>query len=324
MLEPLGFSSVEEHLYQLLVTHGPLSLDGVIAAGDVKPDASQQALEMLLSKGLIRQLAGPEHEFVAAPPEHAVEVLIAEQMSALHGVRAGVAELVSRSRRVAGDLDATELIEVVAGEGAIRQMFLQMLRGARTEFVGFDRPPYAVDPAESLTGALPRVSRSGVTTRTVYDRMLLDDPMHVRRIIQDVEAGEQVRVATVPLKLIIVDRERAMLPLVHADAQTPEAAVIVRKSVMLDSLIALFETVWENSVECRISSEAGLTLGGTSETDLRTIAHLLALGMSDVAIGRHLEISVRTVRRRIKDLMDELRVDSRLLLGVRLAQRGWV
>lgn len=98
----------------------------------------------------------------------------------------------------------------------------------------------------------------------------------------------------------------------------------MRNSVVLDSLIALFESVWENAVECRISREAGLTLGGTSETDLRTIAHLLALGMSDVAISRHLEISVRTVRRRIKDLMDELRVDSRLLLGVRLAQRGWV
>ncbi len=46
--------------------------------------------------------------------------------------------------------------------------------------------------------------------------------------------------------------------------------------------------------------------------------------MSDTAIARHLGVSQRTVRRRIKELMDELRFDSRFLAAVRAGDRGWL
>lgn len=129
--------------------------------------------------------------------------------------------------------------------------------------------------------------------------------------------------ARVPLKLAIIDREWAMLPLLHAAGQTPEATVIVRRSVLLDSMLALFESVWQQGMEVKpVGGE--LLLAGTAEDDLRQIARLLATGMTDIAIGHHLGISQRTVRRRIKDLMDELRVDSRFAAGVRAAERGWL
>ena len=47
-------------------------------------------------------------------------------------------------------------------------------------------------------------------------------------------------------------------------------------------------------------------------------------GMTDTAIAYHLGVSDRTVRRRIKDLMAELRVDSRFAAGVKAAERGWI
>ena len=45
---------------------------------------------------------------------------------------------------------------------------------------------------------------------------------------------------------------------------------------------------------------------------------------TDTAIARHLAISERTLRRRLKDLMDELGVDSRFVAGVRAVERGWL
>jgi DNA-binding NarL/FixJ family response regulator len=143
-------------------------------------------------------------------------------------------------------------------------------------------------------------------------------------MLEGVEAGEEARIARVPLKLAVIDGEWAMLPLLHAQGRIPEAVVIVRRSVLLDSLIALFESVWEHAVEVQPMSNGELFASGTPAGELRQLAHLLAAGMTDSAIARQLGLSERTVRRRVKDLMDELGVDSRFPAGVRAVQRGWL
>ncbi len=324
MLEALGFSPIEEHIYELLVSRGRMSLAEVIAAGNAKPSEQRQALDQLESKGLVRRLAGPEVEFVVAPPEHAIEVLISAQMSALQAVRATSAELAARVRKVTQEVDPSQLIEIVTGEGSIRQLFLQVIKSAREEIAVFDCPPYATEVNEAMDVQEDRLRTSGVQFRTVFDRSLLEDPAHVRRIIQGVEAGEQGRVAPVPLKLAIIDREWGMLPLLHAGGETPEAVLIVRRSVLLDSMLALFESVWQHAVDVKPQTGDELELTGTPEGELRQLAQLMAANMTDIAIARHLGVSERTVRRRIKDLMDELRVDSRFVAGVRAVERGWL
>lgn len=324
MLEELGFSPVEEHVYDLLVSRGRMSLADVVATGDAEPQRQREALDKLVAKGLVRQLTGPDQEYVVAPPEYAIDALIAERMGALQAVRESAAELAARVRRVTQEVDPTELIEIVSGEGSVRQLFLQVIKSAREEIAVFDCPPYASEVNEAMSQQAERLRTDGLRLRTVFDRSLLDDPTHVRRIIQGVESGEQARVARVPLKLAIIDGEWAMLPLLHARGGTPEATVIVRRSVLLDSLLALFESVWQHAVEVRPQAGEELLLTGTPEGELRQLAHLLAAGLTDTAIARHLDVSERTIRRRVKDLMDELGVDSRFLAGVRAVQRGWL
>lgn len=324
MLDALGFDPVEVAVYDLLLTHGRMSADDVLAQGDVAPRRQRQALQTLVAKGLVRQLAGPDREYVVAPPEQAIEVLVAERISALQAVRARSAELAERVRRVAGPADPAELIEVVSGEGAARHLFLQVVKTARQELAVFDRPPYATSPTEAADEQAERMTADGLRLRTVFDSSLLEDELHVRRILAGVAAGEEGRIATVPLKLAIIDREWGMLPLVHADGVTPEAVVIVRKSVLLDSMVALFESIWQHAAPIKAQTADELTALTTDEAELRQLTHLMAAGMTDVAIARHLGISERTLRRRIKDLMDELRVDSRFLAGVRAAQRRWI
>jgi len=323
VLESLGFSALEERVYDLLVGRGRLSLAELVAASDVAPELQREALDTLVANGLVRQLSGNDREYVVAPPEQAIEVLISQHMSALQSVRARAAEVAVKARRAVQASDPTQLIEIVSGEGSVRQLFLQAVKSAREEIVTFDRPPYASDHDEAASVQDERFASGGFRIRAVYDRSLLEDPFHVRRILHGLASGEEGRVAAVPLKLAIIDREWAILPLLFAEGETVEAAVIVRRSVLLDSLLALFETVWQQAVEMKATADELATVAA-SERELREIAHLLAIGMTDVAIANHLRVSERTVRRRIKDLMDELRVDTRYRAGIKAAQRGWL
>lgn len=324
MLEALGFTRAADRVYELLLSRGKVSLAEVLADGDGEPETQRKALESLVSKGLVRRLTGPDQEFVVAPPEYAIEVLIAERMSVLQAVRERSTQLAAQVRQLTQDDDPTELIEIVSGEGSVRQLFLQVIKSAREEIAVFDRPPYAARVNEAMREQAERLSGGGLRLRTVFDRSLLEDPVHVRRIIQGVERGEQARVARVPLKLAVIDGEWAMLPLLHTHGQIPEAVVIVRRSVLLDSLMALFESVWRHAVEVKPRGHEEQLLAGTPEGELRQLTHLLAVGMTDTAVARHLDISERTLRRRLKDLMDELGVDSRFAAGVRAAERGWL
>lgn len=326
MLETLGFNSTEAAVYELLVSRGRLTLEDLLAPGPAEP--RRQAVATLEAKGLVRRLAGAEQEYVVAPPEEAVEVLIAKQLAALQSARVQAAEVATRVRRVAQQTDPTELVEVVTGEDASQHLFRQVVRTAQRELAVFDRPPYAmkVDAAEGREIASMQAARmkaDGLVLRTAFDRSLLDDPFQVQRILAGAAAGEQSRIASVPLKLVIVDREWGLLPLVHTDGVTPGAAVIVRSSVLLDSLLALFESVWEHAVEVKPHADDLASLGA-AEAELHRLAQLLAAGMTDIAIAHHLGISERTVRRRVKDLMSALHVDSRFQAGVRAASRGWL
>jgi DNA-binding NarL/FixJ family response regulator len=50
----------------------------------------------------------------------------------------------------------------------------------------------------------------------------------------------------------------------------------------------------------------------------------LSRGAKDEQIARSLGVSLRTVRRRMADLFEELGVESRFQAGVEAVRRGWI
>ncbi len=54
----------------------------------------------------------------------------------------------------------------------------------------------------------------------------------------------------------------------------------------------------------------------------RQVLELMALGVKDESIGRQLGVSLRTVRRRVADLMIELDSATRFQAGLEAARRG--
>jgi DNA-binding NarL/FixJ family response regulator len=73
-----------------------------------------------------------------------------------------------------------------------------------------------------------------------------------------------------------------------------------------------------------LSAEVALPAAeGPSDTDRKLLA-LLAAGLKDEAIARHLQITTRSLRRRMGKIMDLLNARSRFQAGVQAAARGWI
>ncbi len=139
-----------------------------------------------------------------------------------------------------------------------------------------------------------------------------------------VNAGEDIRVVErVPIKLIVADQNMAMVPMDSA-GRTP-AALLVHRSGLLDALLALFDAVWEKARPLRLEP-AGLAEGSPAE-DLaeldRQILGLLLAGLTDASISTQLGLSMRTVQRRVREMMDLAGVHTRLQLGWHAARSGW-
>ncbi|HEX6875106.1 MAG TPA: helix-turn-helix domain-containing protein, partial [Nocardioidaceae bacterium] len=69
----------------------------------------------------------------------------------------------------------------------------------------------------------------------------------------------------------------------------------------------------------------GMEQGGEDpDGQRRLLLHQLTRGAKDEQIARTLGVSLRTVRRRIAELMDELGADSRFQAGAEAVRRGWL
>ena len=153
----------------------------------------------------------------------------------------------------------------------------------------------------------------------MYSATGLEDPKILSRAFRMVEPGEQAPVLpSVPLKLLVVDGCRALLPLT-ASAAGGYCAVVVWHSAVTEALQKLFELAWQQAAPLGQAVDDG----GLSESE-RTLTRLLAAGMKDEAVARHLGVSLRTLRRRVSELQERLGAASRFQLGMRASQRGWV
>ena len=320
VLGTLGLTPFEEEVLELLVQRGSgTSAELAEESGHPRREVDG-ALQVLERRGLAVTLVGEPGRFAAAPPVPALEALVSEHQQALEQVRAYGQELERRTREGPGGRRPEELLAVVVGEEAVRAQFGQLQREAQDEVLIFDRPPYLhTDAGRGVNDVGAQRIADGVVYRTVYDRCLLEDPDTLARVRRELAGGEQGRVlAGVPLKLALADRRLALLPLLDAEAGRPQAAVLVRPSVLLDSLAALFEALWARAVPLREGPSE------QADPELKQVVALLATGLTDAGIARHLGTSERTVRRRIAAALEALGAETRFQAGLQAQQQGWL
>jgi hypothetical protein len=249
-------------------------------------------------------------------PDVAVESLVAAREQELLQVRAAIQAL-NTEYQIGRRDNPGELVEILTGEVEVAQRFGELQESCSEEMMLFDRPPYAAPPDNPRQ---PSVLARGVRWRTIY----APESMHRENAYEHVQAmiraGEEARTLPgLPMKLVIVDRRVALLPLT-LETGIQQSAVIHR-STLLDAMATLFEVFWERALPVHPESECPAE---PLSADDRRLLSMLVTGAKDEAIARELDIGVRTLGRRMQRLLQLLDAETRFQAGIQASRRGWI
>jgi sugar-specific transcriptional regulator TrmB len=321
-LEAIGLGDVEERLYRALLRHPRATLTKLMAVTGAGSTLARRGLSHLETMGLVSRQGRPAR-FVPAAPDMAVDALILRRQEELERCRITAATLLDEYRE-AGQ-PANGLVEVIVGREATLHRYRQLLSAAKREVLMFDKPPY-VDGTENPLEL--EALRRGVMWKAVYapEAVALPERLAQLRVWQD--AGEQARVcAQLPLKLVMVDRAVALLPITADNGGNAgkddegHTTILVHPCSLLTTLGMLFDMLWEQSLPLHGAQQVARSGDRPDEID-HTVLQLLTAGFKDEAIARHLDVNVRTIRRRLSNLMAAEGLTSRFQLGQHIGRRG--
>ncbi|MGC5165592.1 helix-turn-helix domain-containing protein [Luteimicrobium sp. DT211] len=322
MLEGVGLGDVEERAYRVLLHHASLGVRDLAEQLEVSALVARRAVDRLLAVGLVTGLDTTPARFAPVDPALGLTALIrvrqAELERAASAVQTYAADFHERTLRS----QPHRLVEVLEGPTAITERVAEVLLAAQHEVLAFDTPPYvAAEPNAPV--AEQQVLARGVRVRAVYATEVLSVEGRTENIREVVALGEQARVVPhVPLKMVLVDGNIAVIPLTDSEEGTRTAAVVVRRSRLCDALVELFEATWSQGAP--LFAPAGAEADRELSAVDRELLGLLGAGLKDEAVGRQLGLSERTVRRHIAELVTRLGATSRFQAGAQAVRRGWL
>jgi len=320
MLGPLGLSEAEESCYRALLEHQGATESELAAVLGTGRAATSALLRELESKGLVSRTPGRRPAYVPARPDIALDSLLLSRRGELDRVRVEIASLLETYRR-GMPKEIAQPVDLVTGEEAIRERWVQVQRSAHTQVRLFDKPPYVMPPGRPNPVELELLER-GVAYRVIYDQASFDVTGKLDSARACAQLGEVGRVVDgLPMKLIIADRDLALTHDIREHGL--EDAVIVHPHALLQALDYLFEVVWRQAVPLPFARDESAGAHDPDEQD-RAILALLAAGSNDAAIAHRLGLGIRTVRRRLADMETATSTRTRFQLAIAAIRRGWI
>lgn len=313
MLQPLGISAEAEAAYVALAPLPSASVDELSKLTGTTPDEVRDTLESLRRMGLATESST---SWRALPLLEVAGHLKAQRLSEIE--MASVAAEALQSHLLAAGETQDDEVKILVGREAIVAAHESLFDSAKREVCFFDKGPYVQARPDVTEDALQdepewRALERGVQLRVVYHPGF--DPDRLTELGLFAQKGEQARTAPVPMKLILIDSHTALIPSMRSYSPGHELrASVVQHALLVEALQWLFEAVWDTSVPIMSSYSAD------NDPRRQMLVALLMTGSTDSAIANTLNINVRSVRRWIAELMDELGVTTRLQLGAALVR----
>ncbi|WP_405419743.1 LuxR family transcriptional regulator [Streptomyces erythrochromogenes] len=310
-------------LYTRLLEGGPQPTAALAAAlGLTEEHTERAAAELVRHRLLARDPDGTPARWRAVSPYTAAAELVGPEenrlrrrLETLERTRARLSSLIplyEETYRRGADSGAVEVVE-----SRDRVMLLIADTAARCTEEVLTVQPGGGRPPGYLERALPRdleMLGRGVRLHTLYQHTARYSPGTQEYVQAVAAAGAEVRtLGELFGKMLVFDRATAFLPV----WDNPDAAVVLREPSAVAFLCSVFANAWS------LAEPFSASYTATTSAQLQdTIAGRLAGGAKDELIARRLGMSLRTCRRHIADLMDELGAESRFQAGYLLALRS--
>ncbi|WDZ85551.1 helix-turn-helix domain-containing protein [Micromonospora cathayae] len=323
MFDLIGLSAQHETIYRVMLQRPDLNVAGLAQQLAIPADQVREALDVLADLALIRLDPGggpvravrPQAGLMALLAKVEAEVAVRQQQ--VEATRAAIAAIAtahdSHSRAVEG--------RAFEGVDSVRERLIELAQTARTECLSFSTGGGQRADAMKAEAPLNQLAlERGVHIRNVYQDSLRNDPATLAHARWMASLGSQSRTTpTLPMRMIIVDREIALVPIEPGHPQ--RGALELQSPGVIAGLVALFEQVWSTATpfgEPARPDEQGLT------RQERELMRLLAAGHTDESAARKLAISLRSVQRMMTSLTERLGAVSRFQAGVHANRREWV
>lgn len=320
-LEVWGLDDVAETLYRTMLRNPSYDLDELCRHLSLERAAAEHAVDGLLAVGLVARLGG---DLAPTSPATTLAALVHVELSEVEdrraridAVRASLAgfaadHMVGQSR--AWSSLPFELLSLdesfAAAEDVQRGTTGEVLSSHPAVDIAVDSPAY-VELLETQLAA-------GRPMRGLYPSDILGDPARLAYVRHWADAGETVRLMSQALPSIAVfGTEIAFVS--SAWGGGSDGTLLVRAPALVALVRDLFEQYWGRGTPLPAVDPAG-----PAGDDTAAVLRLLQLGLKDESIARQLGVSLRTVRRRIATLMDELGAQTRFQAGREAARRGLI
>lgn len=319
-------------VYDHVRAHG--HLDPSALAGDLDIDEREAgaALDRLATRHLVRFNPTAPHQGRALLPQTAltdltaeVEARIAAETAAHRQRLAALCEDIHRFTRMShSDIPDTDpgAVTVLPDITAVHALLEQEAAACRDEVIACQPGDVSRNPA-NLEPALARdraLLERGVRMRTLQQHSVrFHGPTQAYVAAATALGGEYRTAHELFGRLIIFDDTVAFLP---ADTTT-WGAVVVREPHLIAYLRGIFEQAWTHATVFVDPTTLGSEGLERAARDIdATLLRLLAAGLKDETIARRLGLSLRTIRRRVADLLERLGAENRFQAAVIATRTG--
>ncbi|MEV7523932.1 hypothetical protein [Streptomyces sp. NPDC091371] len=325
-----GFAELDDvsaAAYGLAVEYGLFEREKIADQLSLTPDEIARVEQVLTGVRLLQSMPGHPCQLTPVTPDVAAASLVGpaerqirDLQQAVTDVRAKLMSLTPlyfEGRRLRNRLEA---FDVISDPSRIQALLDHLGQNCTTEMMTVQ--PGGARPADRLVqareSALSILGR-GVRIRTIYQHTARND-LPTRSYVRDVTLqGAEIRTADEVIdRLIIYDREVAFLPERSACENVVPGAAIVREPTLVAFLCAVFEYLWDGASPYVVESQRS----PASSDELKwSIIRLMTKGYKDEMVARRLGMSVRTCRRHIAEITEELEATSRFQAGYNAARQ---
>lgn len=322
-----GFAELDDisaAAYRQAVEIGLFDHDRIASRLTLSVEETSKAAEILRQLNLLQPMPGDPAVLVPVGPDVAAADLVSPAEQEISDLQHAVTRVRSQlltlmpvyfeGRRMRNQLEA---FDVIADGAMVQSMIDEVGKHCNQEVLtvqpGGARPSHVLSSAREVTR---QYLERDVRVRTIYQHTARND-LATRSYVREVSGqGAEIRTAEQLIdRMLIYDREIAFLPQ-RSDCGRRPGAAVVREPTLVAFLCSVFEFMWDGADPFVVDTSKAPS---NDDEVKRAILRLMVNGYKDEMVARRLGMAVRTCRRHIAEITEELEAASRFQAGYNAA-----